>query len=100
MEPSLLYLATWLGDELAWPQTSSAGVDLRVERWALWMQHNCGGVMFDWQALCEEEAYWLYDCVPARVQGGHVLWISEADLVFNHETVNRHLLISPKYNKL
>lgn len=97
MEPSLLYLATWL-DELARAQTSSTEVDLGVGRWALWVQHNCGSVMFDWQALCEEEAYWLYDCVPARVQGGRVLWISEADLVFNRETVNRHLLIPPKDN--
>lgn len=33
-----------------------------------------------------------------RVRGGHVLWITEADFVFNHETVNRHLLIAPKQN--
>lgn len=89
-------------DDPAWPPVSSAGADPGGGRGPLWMQHNCGGALLDWQTLCEEEAYWLYDCVPVSVRGGHVLWITEADFVFNHETVNRHLLISPKktQNKL
>lgn len=68
-----LFLATWLTEVLT--QTGdilTSDVRGRVPG-ALWMEHNCGRVMMmmmmmiDWQALCEEEVNWLYDCVPIRV---------------------------------
>lgn len=55
-----------------WPQVSSAhdGSWSGITVEALWMEQNCGRVMFDWRALCEEEVNWLYDYLcPYRSRG-------------------------------
>lgn len=96
MEPSLLYRATWLG----WP-----GLTSRQLRWGWSWRGPSASVdaaQLWWCAAWLTDTVWGRGLLTLRLRprespgGGHVLWITEADFGFNHETVNRHLLIPPK----